>query len=86
MMEEMTGVDDPFLEEILLLSMNDKKSQVIKFMKRRVLEMLLVTHLIKKSLVSCGSQLGFCPSKKDLRGYSGPRLASVWRPRTLVPR
>ncbi|PNF23414.1 hypothetical protein B7P43_G10600 [Cryptotermes secundus] len=27
MMEEMTEVDDPFLEEIMLLSMNDKKSQ-----------------------------------------------------------
>lgn len=55
MMEEMTEADDPFLEEILLLSMNDKKSQVIKFMKRRVIEKLLVTHLIKKSLVFCGS-------------------------------
>jgi hypothetical protein len=38
MMEEVTEVDDPFLEEILLLAINDKKSQVIKFIKRGVLE------------------------------------------------
>jgi hypothetical protein len=35
MMEEITDVDDPFLEEIMLLAMNDQKSQVIKFRKRR---------------------------------------------------
>jgi hypothetical protein len=29
MMEEVTEVDDPFLEEILLLAMSDKKTQVI---------------------------------------------------------
>jgi hypothetical protein len=34
MMEEFTDSDDPFLEEILLLAMKDRKTQVIKFMKR----------------------------------------------------
>jgi hypothetical protein len=33
MMEEFTDIDDPFLEEILLLAMKDRKTQVMKFMK-----------------------------------------------------
>jgi hypothetical protein len=35
MMEEVTEVDDPFLEEILLLALNNKKTQVTKLYDRR---------------------------------------------------